>query len=62
MGSSYHLEPCDKVFFIDNEWVVYPVASSDFIAIYLDHKVHQMPVDLDFTDDDERHAIAFGYQ
>jgi len=60
--SCYHLEPSVEIFFVYDEWMVYPVGSSDFVAIYLDHEVHQVSVDLDFVDDDERHAIAFGSQ
>jgi len=51
--SCYHLEPCVEIFFVYDEWMVYPVASSDFITIYFDHEVSQMPVDLGFVDDDE---------
>jgi hypothetical protein len=52
-----------KVFFVHDERMVYPVASSDFVAIYLDHKVDQMPVYFDFVDYDERlDAPIFGSQ
>jgi hypothetical protein len=61
--SCYHLEPSVKVFFVHDERMVYPVASSDFVAIYLDHKVDQMPVYFDFVDYDERlDAPIFGSQ